>query len=52
MTVVGGKTVVLRDEFAKELGTQAVGPQIKWEFKEEYDEGEVPVGDDGDAPTF
>ena len=49
MTVVGGKTVILREELAKELGTQAIGPQIKWEFKEPYEEGEVPVGDDGDA---
>ena len=43
MTVVGGKTVVLREEFAKELSTQAVGPQVHFEFKEDYDEGEVPV---------
>ncbi|OFW27795.1 MAG: hypothetical protein A3H27_09370 [Acidobacteria bacterium RIFCSPLOWO2_02_FULL_59_13] len=43
MTVVGGKTVVLRQEFATELGLQPVGPQIKFEFKEEYDEGEVPM---------
>jgi hypothetical protein len=49
MTVVGGKTVILRDELAKELGTQAVGPQVKFHFTEEYDEGEVPVADDGDA---
>jgi predicted amidohydrolase YtcJ len=43
LTVVGGKTVVLREEFARELGTQAVGPQVHFEFEEEYDEGEVPV---------
>ncbi len=43
MTVVGGKTVILRQEFATELGTQPVGPQVKFEFKEEYNEGEVPV---------
>jgi len=43
MTVVGGKTVVLREEFARELGTQPVGPQIKFLFQEEYDEGEVPM---------
>jgi predicted amidohydrolase YtcJ len=49
MTVVGGKTVVLREEFARELGTQPVGPQVHFEFTEEYDEGEVPVGADGDA---
>jgi predicted amidohydrolase YtcJ len=37
MTVVGGKTVVLREEFARELGTQAVGPQVEFEFSEEDD---------------
>jgi predicted amidohydrolase YtcJ len=35
MTVLGGKTIVLREEFAKELGTGAVGPQEKWLFKTE-----------------
>jgi len=43
MTVVGGKTLVLREEFARELGTQPVGPQVQFEFSEEYDEGEVPM---------
>jgi predicted amidohydrolase YtcJ len=43
MTVVGGKTVVLREEFARELGTPAVGPQVEFEFEEDYNEGEVPV---------
>jgi predicted amidohydrolase YtcJ len=43
LTVVGGKTVVLREEFARELGTQPVGPQVHFEFEEEYNEGEVPV---------
>ena len=33
MTVVGGKIEVLRSEFAKELGRNAVGPQL--EFKNE-----------------
>ena len=28
MTVVGGKTLVLREEFAKELGRNAIGPQL------------------------
>jgi len=42
MTVLGGKTVVLREELAKELGTAAVGPQIKFQFKTEYDFG-APV---------
>ena len=43
MTVVGGKTVILREDLAKELGTQPVGPQVKFHFTEKYDEGEVPV---------
>ncbi|MBI4481699.1 MAG: amidohydrolase family protein [Acidobacteria bacterium] len=30
MTVVGGKTIVLRDEFAKEIGQKPVGPQLKF----------------------
>jgi len=49
MTVVGGKTVILREEFARELGAQPIGPQVHFEFTEEYDEGEVPKGPDGDA---
>jgi hypothetical protein len=32
MVVTGGKTVVLRDEYAKELGLQAVGPQLKFNW--------------------
>ena len=43
MTVVGGKTVILREEFATELGQQPVGPQINFTFKEEYNQGEVPM---------
>ena len=31
MTVVGGKTIVLRQEFAKELGTKPLGPQINFD---------------------
>ena len=30
MTVVAGKTKVLRQEFAEELGKSAIGPQIVW----------------------
>jgi predicted amidohydrolase YtcJ len=30
MTVVGGKTIVLRDELARELGTSAIGPQLNF----------------------
>ena len=35
MTVLGGKTIVLREELAKEWGVPAVGPQMKWKFKTE-----------------
>ena len=38
MTVVGNKTRVLREEFAKDLGMPAVGKQAKWNFKEEKPE--------------
>jgi predicted amidohydrolase YtcJ len=31
MTVVGGKTMVLREELARELGIPAVGPQIEFD---------------------
>jgi predicted amidohydrolase YtcJ len=46
MTVVGGKTVVLREELAKELATKPIGPQIKFTDRPlpdsggERDEGE------------
>ena len=43
MTVVGGKTVILREEFATELGEEPVGPQIDFVFEEEYNQGEVPM---------
>lgn len=32
MTVMGGKTQVLREELAKELGTEPVGPQLHFRF--------------------
>lgn len=32
MTVMRGKTRVLREELAKELGLPPVGPQKKWRF--------------------
>jgi predicted amidohydrolase YtcJ len=35
MTVLGGKIVVLREEFGRELGMTAVGPQINYVFTEE-----------------
>ena len=36
MTVLGGRTIVLRKEFADELGTQPVGPQMNFEFATKY----------------
>jgi hypothetical protein len=33
MTVVGGKTIALRQELAQELGIPAVGPQLNFNFK-------------------
>ena len=42
MTVVGGKTVVLREDLAQELGIPAVGPQIN------FDEGRYG----GQAPSI
>jgi predicted amidohydrolase YtcJ len=38
MTVVGNKTKVLREEFAKVLGVPAVGKQAKWDFDEDKPE--------------
>jgi predicted amidohydrolase YtcJ len=35
MTVVGGKTIVLRQELARDLGIPAVGPQLNFVFKAE-----------------
>ena len=37
MTVLGGKTIMLRNEYAKESGMPAVGPQVKWQFKTNFD---------------
>ena len=36
MTAVGGKVIALREEFAKELGKTAVGPQITYNNKARY----------------
>ena len=52
MTVLGGKTFVLREEYAKELGTPAVGPQLKLLFQtDEKDsdplKGEFELGGEG-----
>ncbi len=35
MTVLGGKIVILREEFGKELGMANVGPQVKYTFTEQ-----------------
>jgi hypothetical protein len=40
MTVVGGKTIVLREEFARELGIPAVGPQIRFDNAARYADSE------------
>jgi predicted amidohydrolase YtcJ len=39
MTVLGGKTMSLREEFATELGVDPVGPQLNFEFERDYDFG-------------
>ena len=39
MTVLGGKTIVLREELARDIGLSAVGPQLQFTF-------EVPKRDD------
>jgi predicted amidohydrolase YtcJ len=36
MVVIGGKTQVLRDEYAKELGQSATGPQLKFSWEDTY----------------
>lgn len=33
MVVVGGKTIVLREELSRDLGLPAVGPQLKFSFE-------------------
>ena len=40
MTVVGGRTIVLREEFARELGRSPVGPQIKFDNAARYADSE------------
>jgi cytosine/adenosine deaminase-related metal-dependent hydrolase len=34
MTMLGGKVVMLREEFGKEIGMAPVGPQLKYTFVE------------------
>jgi predicted amidohydrolase YtcJ len=38
MVVMGGKTTVLREEYAKELGLAAVGPQLQFSWEDTYDQ--------------
>ena len=33
MTVLGGRTIVLREELARDIGLSAVGPQFKFSFE-------------------
>jgi predicted amidohydrolase YtcJ len=52
MTVLGGKTIALRDEFAKEIKEQPVGPQLKLIFKTDDKDsdplkGEFELGGEG-----
>jgi len=39
MTVVGGKTIVLREELANDIGLPAVGPQLEFTFEVPKTEG-------------
>ena len=36
MTVLGGKTMMLREELANELAIPPVGRQVSWKFKPDY----------------
>jgi predicted amidohydrolase YtcJ len=36
MVVMGGKTTVLREEYAREIGLPAVGPQLKFSWEDTY----------------
>ena len=40
MTVLGGEIVVLREEFARELGVSPIGHQINFKFEPDYEVGE------------
>ena len=44
MTVGGGKVRSLREELAKELGLQPVGPQIQYQYVAEGNFGEHDSG--------
>ena len=45
MVVVGGKTIVLREEYAQEIGLPAVGPQIKFSCETPKPGALLPTGD-------
>ena len=41
MTVIGGKTMMLREEFAKELGRDKIGPQVDWSKPPSFGGGDM-----------
>ena len=45
MTVVGGKTIVLREELAKEFGVSPVGPQLKFKFATDEEDSDPKRGE-------
>jgi predicted amidohydrolase YtcJ len=52
MTVLGGKTVILRPEFARDIGQPAVGPEVKFQFATDDKDsdplkGEYELGGEG-----
>ncbi|MSO19870.1 MAG: hypothetical protein EXQ56_05290 [Acidobacteria bacterium] len=49
MVVTGGKTIVLRDEYAKEAGMPAVGPQLKFSYEVPRANAQARDGDAMDA---
>ena len=49
MVVTGGKTIVLREEYAKEIGQSAVGPQLKFSYEVPRANAQARDGDGVDA---
>ena len=45
LTVVGGKTIVLREELAKEFGVPAVGPQLEFLFETHEEDSDPQKGE-------
>ena len=41
MTVIGGKIMMLREEFAKELGRSPIGPQVDWSHPPSFSGGDM-----------